>query len=114
MTSIHPPLWWKGPLGPLTAGRDLYVVGLLYPADPVHLAVGPGDRAEGRHELQTSRDRGDLLSDVRLSDVPPSDGRRARHGVQAVPAGPQVPAAWQQSEDSLRRRVASPSRARGG
>src|SRR5215208_4306634 len=26
MTSIHPPLWWNGPLGPLTSGRDLYVV----------------------------------------------------------------------------------------
>jgi hypothetical protein len=24
MTSIHPPAWWKGPLGPLTTGRDLY------------------------------------------------------------------------------------------
>src|SRR4051794_34768666 len=24
MTSIHPPLWWNGPLGPLTTGRDLY------------------------------------------------------------------------------------------
>src|SRR3954465_4942633 len=23
MTSIHPPLWWNGPLGPLTTGRDL-------------------------------------------------------------------------------------------
>src|SRR3954453_20576613 len=23
MTSIHPPLWWKGPLGPLTTGRGL-------------------------------------------------------------------------------------------
>src|SRR6266516_2249307 len=26
MTSIHPPLWWNGPLGPLTSGRDLYGV----------------------------------------------------------------------------------------
>src|SRR5206468_10757040 len=25
-TSIHPPLWWNGPLGPLTDGRDLYEV----------------------------------------------------------------------------------------
>jgi len=24
MTSIHPPAWWNGPLGPLTSGRDLY------------------------------------------------------------------------------------------
>src|ERR1700694_155198 len=24
MTSIHPPAWWNGPLGPLTTGRDLY------------------------------------------------------------------------------------------
>ena len=23
MTSTHPPVWWKGPLGPLTSGRDL-------------------------------------------------------------------------------------------
>ena len=28
MTSIHPPDWWKGPLGPLTSGRDFYEVGL--------------------------------------------------------------------------------------
>lgn len=26
MTSIHPPDWWNGPLGPLTTGRDLYAV----------------------------------------------------------------------------------------
>src|SRR3954462_7145858 len=26
MTSIQPPAWWKGPLGPLTTGRDLYAV----------------------------------------------------------------------------------------
>jgi hypothetical protein len=24
MTSIHPPVWWNGPLDPLTSGRDLY------------------------------------------------------------------------------------------
>src|ERR1700716_1731807 len=24
MTSIHPPAWWNGPLGPLTTGHDLY------------------------------------------------------------------------------------------
>src|SRR2546423_1753604 len=24
MTSIHPPAWWNGPLGPLTSARDLY------------------------------------------------------------------------------------------
>src|SRR3981081_3306013 len=24
ITSIHPPAWWNGPLGPLTTGRDLY------------------------------------------------------------------------------------------
>jgi hypothetical protein len=23
MTSTQPPAWWKGPLGPLTSGRDL-------------------------------------------------------------------------------------------
>src|SRR5688500_14512216 len=23
MTSTHPPVWWKAPLGPLTSGRDL-------------------------------------------------------------------------------------------
>src|SRR4029077_8568258 len=27
ITSIHPPLWWNGPLGPLTTDRDLYAVG---------------------------------------------------------------------------------------
>src|SRR5450759_2909190 len=26
ITSIHPPLWWNGPLGPLTSDRDLYAV----------------------------------------------------------------------------------------
>jgi hypothetical protein len=27
ISSIHPPLWWNGPLGPLTTDRDLYAVG---------------------------------------------------------------------------------------
>jgi hypothetical protein len=37
ITSIHPPLWWNGPLGPLTTDRDLYAVssrGLVYRAIP--------------------------------------------------------------------------------
>src|SRR3954466_3621014 len=49
-TSIHPPVWWKGPLGPLTTGRDLYAVrphatvGLMVRHD----AVGEDDRRENR------------------------------------------------------------------
>src|SRR5450759_1414129 len=34
ITSIHPPAWWNGPLGPLTSDRDLYAAsprGLVYP-----------------------------------------------------------------------------------
>src|SRR5215210_7618596 len=31
MTSTQPPAWWKGPLGPLTTGRDLYEEGLRVP-----------------------------------------------------------------------------------
>lgn len=77
MTSIHPPLWWKGPLGPLTGGRDLYVVGLLCPAGPVHRAARRDARAVGRREIQTNRDLGDPLSDVRRDPGDPlSDGRR--------------------------------------
>src|SRR6476660_3177138 len=64
MTSIHPPAWWNGPLGPLTSGRDLYVAGLLCPVYPVH-AGRRGDRAEVHREVRTSRDRGDRLADGR-------------------------------------------------
>ena len=45
ITSIHPPLWWNGPLGPLTSDRDLYAVdsrGLVYrtlPDDEGHAAA---------------------------------------------------------------------------
>src|ERR1700674_2763712 len=37
ITSIHPPAWWNGPLGPLTSDRDLYAVdsrGLVCPTIP--------------------------------------------------------------------------------
>src|SRR5437016_463183 len=68
MTSIQPPAWWNGPLGPLTSGRDLYVVGLLCPADPVH-AERPGDRAEAQsEEFRKSGDRSARLSGGHLAD----------------------------------------------
>src|SRR6476646_8121288 len=66
MTSIHPPLWWNGPLGPLISGRDLYVVVLPWVvlrrcgfADRVVRsgAVGRSRRAVVRRDR--SHDRGD-------------------------------------------------------
>src|SRR6185436_3353967 len=54
--SIHPPAWWKGPLGPLTTGRDLGGVGLLGPACRDHpCARRRGVRAGVRPELRTFR-----------------------------------------------------------
>src|SRR5436305_13105424 len=81
MTSIHPPAWWNGPLGPLTSGRDLYVVDLLCPADPVRLAARPDARAEARPVLRRSRDQAGHLPDGRRGQggrLP--DGCRAQGG----------------------------------
>src|ERR1035437_4409475 len=51
ITSIHPPLWWNGPLGPLTSDRDLYAVssrGLVY-------RTIPGDAEDAADRLATCR-----------------------------------------------------------
>src|SRR5213595_2573495 len=45
MTSIHPPLWWNGPLGPLTSGRDLYEVSLRAAVCPTDVR-DVGDRRD--------------------------------------------------------------------
>src|SRR6266550_3051294 len=113
MTSIHPPAWWNGPLGPLTSGRDLYVAGLLCPADPVR-AERPGDRAEVHREVRMSRDLAGRLADGHLARLRahlaaaglsidhPSAGRH-----QQVAVSPEV-------EGGLRLPVAWPARAREG
>src|SRR3954470_5182874 len=70
MTSIHPPAWWNGPLGPLTTGRDLYGVGLLGPVCQIHRGRGrPAARAVVRRERRTSRGPDDLRAAGRLSAV---------------------------------------------
>src|SRR3954468_19930190 len=69
-TSIHPPVWWKGPLGPLTTGRDLYAV-------RPHATVGrihPGAADEDARPRGHLRGRGENLD----PGVPP--GRSAGHG----------------------------------
>src|SRR5450759_4550850 len=51
ITSIHPPLWWNGPLGPLTSDRDLYAVssrGLV-------CRTIPGDAEDAAYRLATYR-----------------------------------------------------------
>src|SRR6185436_12448734 len=56
ITSIHPPAWWKGPLGPLTTGRDLGGVGLPGPVCRDHLGGRrQGVRAGVRPERRTFR-----------------------------------------------------------
>jgi len=56
MTSIHPPDWWKGPLGPLTSGRDFYEVGLRGGAGLGRsAALGPVGLARSDAWLQVGR-----------------------------------------------------------
>lgn len=60
MTSIHPPVWWNGPLGPLTTGRGLYEVSLPGPACRVRPgARHPAGHVEDRRERRTFRDLDD-------------------------------------------------------
>src|SRR6202011_5825974 len=53
MTSIHPPAWWNGPLGPLTTGRDLYGEDLRGSICPVAHRDGerPADLSAARRDL---------------------------------------------------------------
>src|SRR3981081_2367330 len=77
MTSIHPPAWWNGPLGPLTTGRDLYgedLRGSICPAvrrdgeSRAGLSGARRDRAVRDRELRDQGLRG--LVDDRLSGSP--------------------------------------------
>src|ERR1700686_1537370 len=52
MTSIHPPAWWNGPLGPLTTGRDLY-------GEDLRGSICPGVRHGGGHPAGLSAARRD-------------------------------------------------------
>src|SRR4051812_27657508 len=72
MTSIQPPLGWKGPLGPLTSGRDLYGAGL-------HGRFGRTVHDEVRRVVHEAgrRDRGFLREDL-------GRGRRGRGGLLSV------------------------------
>ena len=76
MTSIHPPVWWNGPLGPLTTGRDLCGVGLPL-LDQVglirHDASLPAGRTGARLEPGARLDR-----DVRLSNGRPAAARHLK------------------------------------
>jgi hypothetical protein len=78
MTSIHPPAWWNGPLGPLTTGRDLYgedLRGSIYP-----VARRDGERPAGlgaAHRGLASRARGDRLSRRQTALSPPCRVPRA-------------------------------------
>src|SRR3954471_22618525 len=53
MTSIHPPAWWNGPLGPLTTGRDLYAV---RPHATVGRMVRRGAAGADDHRASRGRD----------------------------------------------------------
>src|SRR5690242_14753869 len=44
MTSIHPPLWWKGPLGPLMSGRDPVLDSRGWCADGQRVGLDHRDR----------------------------------------------------------------------
>src|SRR6202163_2932364 len=83
ITSIHPPLWWNGPLGPLTSDRDLYAVdsrGLVYrtipgageyAADrPAHLGLAARLALRGRTALSVLRPARDPLDRVRRARRP--------------------------------------------
>src|SRR2546423_6612117 len=79
MTSIHPPAWWNGPLGPLTTRRDLYgedLRGWICPAvrlDAERPACPSAARPD--HELRAQADR---LWHQRIGLSPPCRARRAR------------------------------------
>src|ERR1700749_4894635 len=69
ITSIHPPVWWNGPLGPLTTGRDLYEVGLPGRACRVrHGERRPAGRVAELRERRTFRGQDDLRADDRRAD----------------------------------------------
>jgi len=79
MTSTHPPVWWKGPLGPLTSGRDL--CGDLHETI-CRVARPAGEqedvRAAVRFGLRVLHDRGDQAW-LRPNDLAPlGPVRRAR------------------------------------
>ena len=76
MTSIHPPLWWNGPLGPLTSGRDLYKGSL-----PLHELVCRLDR---RREV----DEHDLLAHSGLLAPPALAPPHARAPLDPAPRAP--------------------------
>lgn len=76
MTSIHPPAWWNGPLGPLTTGRDLYGEDLRGSFCPVVRRDGVRlvDLSAARRDHE-ARDREELRGrDDRLWDC-------SRHGL---------------------------------
>jgi hypothetical protein len=83
MTSTHPPVWWKGPLGPLTSGRDLY--GDLH--ETICRVVRPDGEQEDVHApvrfaLRVPRGPGDQLW-LRPNDLAPLGPARheRRHDV---------------------------------
>ena len=62
MTSTHPPVWWKGPLGPLTSGRDL--------CGDLHETICRVVRRAGEQEDVRAADRFGLRVAVRFGRAP--------------------------------------------
>src|ERR1700693_3573284 len=79
ITSIHPPAWWNGPLGPLTTGRDLY-------GEDLRGSFCPVVRRDGGHPAGLSaalrdhaaRARGDRFWHRRIALFPPCRAHRAQ------------------------------------
>src|ERR1700682_6382398 len=84
MTSIHPPAWWNGPLGPLTTGRDLYGEDLRGSICPV-VRCGAEHAGRDHEELRGPDDRSwgsrnDLFLPCHALRAPPPGGRgSSRH-----------------------------------
>src|SRR5215210_903539 len=79
ITSTHPPLWWKGPLGPLTSGRDFLedlreTICLGVRRGGAHLAA----HAEVRPDPAGCHGPDGLLSDRLSARAPLCRARRAR------------------------------------
>src|SRR6202521_4998323 len=79
MTSIHPPAWWNGPLGPLTTGRDLYGEDLRGSICPVVRYDGerPAGLSAALHD-HAGRARGDRFWRRRIALFPPCRAPRAQ------------------------------------
>src|ERR1700674_574357 len=72
ITSIHPPAWWNGPLGPLTTGRDLYgedLHGSICPVVPRD-AERPAGLSAARRD-HAGRVRGGQFWDRQIALFPP-------------------------------------------